>query len=88
MRVQNRIRALIAASGWSLAEFARQMGVTPQRLNGWINRGGLIPVDMAIRAALLTDTHIMFIYQGVIDSRIDPEFRPKLIAELKKMGEL
>jgi DNA-binding XRE family transcriptional regulator len=62
------------------------LGVSAQRLNNWENGNNLIRIEWAIRAGEITGTHIQFIYQGIIDSRIEPELTVRLTEELRKLG--
>ena len=85
--VGKRLIALREAKDWKQITFAKMLGVSAQRLNNWENGNNLIRIEMAIRAGEITGTHIMFIYQGIMDSRIEPELMIRLTEELHKLEQ-
>jgi transcriptional regulator with XRE-family HTH domain len=84
--VGKRLIALREAKDWKQITFAKKLGVSAQRLNNWENGNNLIRIEWAIRVGEITGTHIMFIYQGIMDSRIEPELMIRLTEELRKLG--
>lgn len=86
--VGRRLKALHLAKGWEGKTFASMLkgGMTPQKLTNYESGTNMVPIDVAIRAGMLTGVDILFIYQGRFDN-VDPAFAVQIsnkLAEIEK----
>ena len=57
IRCMSELRKALKRTGFTQAEFAREIGVSPQVIHNWVKRG--VPPQWAVRVAqdLLSDPH-------------------------------